>query len=355
MLGSRTTVAPAGGLQRWVILIAPAVIVQVVTLTLVSRVVGPGAEPANGAGPSSAITVLGDSTSLADVVSLSYGRGTPSTPKPSLATLRSGKAGSAPGPTFPRPAGLLGGLLGFTPPALVPPAPASLSIPPAVVAGPPQTYRTVCVRLCDGSFFPVSFSTSRDRFGDDEAKCQAGCDAPSRLFVYATEGGSPETMADVQGHPYVALATAFKFRATYDPACKCRAHPWEQEAMVRHARYANAEAKGPSSSSQVSQAPVAGAAPLVADVGTTAALAIAAAPSSADSASIEVETSSTRVLALDMVTREPMPMPVQRARKRAAGATTARPIVPAKLAGGAQQKLVRSASADDVFRAGFGR
>src|SRR5690606_29512315 len=31
------------------------------------------------------------------------------------------------------------------------------------------TYRTVCVRLCDGFFFPISFATTPDRFGADEA------------------------------------------------------------------------------------------------------------------------------------------------------------------------------------------
>ncbi len=109
--------------------------------------------------------------------------------------------------------------------------------------GPLVAYRTVCVRLCDGSFVPISASTTRDHFKKDARKCQDQCGAPSRLFVYETESGSPETMVDLKGRRYADLATAFKFRVTYDPDCKCQAHPWEQEAQDRHKLYAEAEAE----------------------------------------------------------------------------------------------------------------
>jgi len=39
------------------------------------------------------------------------------------------------------------------------------------------TYRTVCVRTCDGGYFPVEFATSPARFGDDERQCKALCPA----------------------------------------------------------------------------------------------------------------------------------------------------------------------------------
>ena len=108
---------------------------------------------------------------------------------------------------------------------------------------PLVAYRTVCVRLCDGSFVPISAATTRDHFKKDAQKCRSQCGAPSRLFVYETESGSPETMVDLKGRPYTDLTTAFKFRVTYDPDCKCQAHPWEQEAQDRHKMYADAEAE----------------------------------------------------------------------------------------------------------------
>jgi hypothetical protein len=41
----------------------------------------------------------------------------------------------------------------------------------------------MCVRLCDGFYFPVSFSTLGSRFPEDEAKCKDQCAAPAELFV----------------------------------------------------------------------------------------------------------------------------------------------------------------------------
>ncbi|MCB1509399.1 MAG: DUF2865 domain-containing protein [Hyphomicrobiaceae bacterium] len=99
------------------------------------------------------------------------------------------------------------------------------------------TYRTVCVRLCDGAFFPISTSTTRDRFDKDEAACKSQCGAPSRLYVYKTIGGSPETMVDVDGRAYDKQPNAFLFRTKYVPNCKCRPHPWEKAARDRHASY----------------------------------------------------------------------------------------------------------------------
>ena len=35
------------------------------------------------------------------------------------------------------------------------------------------TYRTMCVRLCDGYYFPISFSTTSERFPEDAQNCTA--------------------------------------------------------------------------------------------------------------------------------------------------------------------------------------
>lgn len=105
-------------------------------------------------------------------------------------------------------------------------------------------FATVCVRLCDGYYWPVSFSTSSSHFGDDETVCQNSCAAPVRLFTYRQGSETAEDMVDLKGQPYSRLPTAFRYRATYDQSCKCRAHPWEQEARNRHGLYAlQAEAK----------------------------------------------------------------------------------------------------------------
>ncbi len=103
-------------------------------------------------------------------------------------------------------------------------------------------YRTLCVRLCDGYYFPVSAAAEPAEFARDEAQCRSSCASPARLFIYKNRGGSPETMTDLDGKPYDALQTAFQYRVSYDPACTCKPAPWTQEAQNRHRLYAMNEA-----------------------------------------------------------------------------------------------------------------
>ena len=52
------------------------------------------------------------------------------------------------------------------------------------------TYRTVCVRLCDGYYFPVSFSTLPSHFEQDADACQSKCAAPVELYYYQNPGAA---------------------------------------------------------------------------------------------------------------------------------------------------------------------
>lgn len=107
-----------------------------------------------------------------------------------------------------------------------------------------RTYRTMCVRLCDGAYFPISFATTRNRFAEDEARCAARCGSPTRLFAFPNDGGSPDVMKDRSGRSYIALPTAFQFRKGSDAACTCRAAPWEEASKARHRRYAMEAVRG---------------------------------------------------------------------------------------------------------------
>lgn len=104
-------------------------------------------------------------------------------------------------------------------------------------AGGEETYRTVCVRLCDGAFFPISFSTTRDQFDADAAKCEKTCTG-GRLYYHRNPGGDLDDMEDREGLPYNRLPTAFLYRTTFNEQCKCRPHPWEEAARDRHRVYA---------------------------------------------------------------------------------------------------------------------
>lgn len=103
--------------------------------------------------------------------------------------------------------------------------------------GDGATYRTMCVRLCDGYYWPVSFAATRREFARDSDVCARSCDAPAALHVYKNPGEEPEDMVDLSGQPYAKLGNAFRHRVGYDPACKCRPHPWETSSRQRHSSY----------------------------------------------------------------------------------------------------------------------
>lgn len=103
---------------------------------------------------------------------------------------------------------------------------------------PPKTYRTVCVRLCDGYYFPISFSVTADRLGRDQAVCESRCGAQGRLFVQHSPGGTADDLQDLAGRPYRQLRTAFLYRSEYVSSCTCQPQPWEQASLDRHRLYA---------------------------------------------------------------------------------------------------------------------
>jgi hypothetical protein len=86
-----------------------------------------------------------------------------------------------------------------------------------------STYRTVCVRTCDGYFFPVSFSTVQSRFREDEQTCQRSCPGTEvELYSHRNPGEDMAHAVSLSGKPYSELPNAFKYRQAYDAACSCR-------------------------------------------------------------------------------------------------------------------------------------
>jgi hypothetical protein len=89
---------------------------------------------------------------------------------------------------------------------------------------PGGTFRTVCVRSCDGFYFPISFATSPARFADDERACRAQCPASeASLYTFRNPGEDMnQAVSASTGQPYTALPTAFKYRQEVNSACSCR-------------------------------------------------------------------------------------------------------------------------------------
>lgn len=84
-------------------------------------------------------------------------------------------------------------------------------------------YRTVCVRKCDGFFFPISFSTSSANFERDEQTCRAQCPgADSALYAYHNPGQDIRDAFSINGESYTSLPNASKYRDGFTSDCSCK-------------------------------------------------------------------------------------------------------------------------------------
>src|SRR5947208_6357105 len=97
--------------------------------------------------------------------------------------------------------------------------------PPSADLGPQSgTFRTVCVRTCDGAYFPISFATVPARFPDDEKTCKALCPAAEAgLFTYRNPGEDINQAVSINGQPYTSSPNAFRYRQEFNPSCACKA------------------------------------------------------------------------------------------------------------------------------------
>jgi len=85
------------------------------------------------------------------------------------------------------------------------------------------TFRTICVRSCDGFYYPISFATTPDRFRDDEQTCQRMCPASEvTLYTYHNPGEEVAQAVSLNGRQYTELPTAFSYRKALNQACSCR-------------------------------------------------------------------------------------------------------------------------------------
>ena len=85
-------------------------------------------------------------------------------------------------------------------------------------------YRTLCVRSCDGFFWPISYSTSSGQFRQDEKMCKASCpNQKVALYVHRTNDQWSEDAVSLNDEPLSKLKNAFLFRTEFKPDCKCQA------------------------------------------------------------------------------------------------------------------------------------
>ena len=100
------------------------------------------------------------------------------------------------------------------------------------------TYRTICVRLCDGFYWPSSEASPESKFRKEDAVCERSCQAEARLFFAAKGESDAAEYKGLDGKPYASLANAFLYRKALQPQCGCRPSAWDDTEIARHRQYA---------------------------------------------------------------------------------------------------------------------
>src|SRR5215470_3394874 len=101
--------------------------------------------------------------------------------------------------------------------------------PGSILGGTPpggmaDTYRTLCVRTCDGYYFPISYSTQPQKFSEDERTCQQMCPAAEvSLYTHRNPGEDVNQAISTAGRSYTELPNAFAYRKAFNPSCSCKA------------------------------------------------------------------------------------------------------------------------------------
>lgn len=103
------------------------------------------------------------------------------------------------------------------------------------------TLRTLCVRTCDGAFFPISSNATPVVFGRDASLCRQMCPGTqTELFYHSLlSEESADMVSAATGRPYRDLPNAFAYLhrdAPRDQACGCNLSAYHESAGASRAR-----------------------------------------------------------------------------------------------------------------------
>lgn len=96
--------------------------------------------------------------------------------------------------------------------------------------------RTVCVRLCDGYYWPMNFNSSGKKLYRDNRVCKNSCAAPARMYYLDNRSTETGRMRDLRGNLYKHMKNAYLYRKKYVSSCKCKPDPWTAEAQAYYAK-----------------------------------------------------------------------------------------------------------------------
>jgi hypothetical protein len=117
--------------------------------------------------------------------------------------------------------------------------------------------RTLCVRTCDGSFFPIAANASPLDFRAQAEQCQKMCPGTqTELYFHSMADQETADMISAEtGKPYKDLPTAFAYRnaSTKAPGCACNMAAYHDE--MKKQETARPEAEKPYSSITIIPSP----------------------------------------------------------------------------------------------------
>jgi hypothetical protein len=152
-------------------------------------------------------------------------------------------------------------------------------------------YRTLCVRTCDGYFFPIAYSSSPANFDQDAKACEAACPGTDvELFRHRVPDEEAEQAVSTRtGQPYGQLPNAFLYRkAGYSRPATCGCNAPKGFSVVAGGNY---EPKEPAAAEAADLAAARSEAPPEAQVAAkdprAAAVATSAETASGETAAIE--------------------------------------------------------------------
>lgn len=92
--------------------------------------------------------------------------------------------------------------------------------------GTEGSYITMCVRTCDGYYFPASYTSGLPNFSNDNDLCRSRCpNADVELYYYSVPGQDTRNMTSLSGKKYMDQPFALKYRSEKpgsNPSCSCR-------------------------------------------------------------------------------------------------------------------------------------
>jgi hypothetical protein len=103
-----------------------------------------------------------------------------------------------------------------------------------VISGPGGAFRTVCVRTCDGYFFPLSNASSSMDLDRDQKNCESMCPGTEmQLYLRGAAEESDAMVSVATGAPYTALPNAYLYKAEGTPRAEgCGCNPAKNFSII---------------------------------------------------------------------------------------------------------------------------